>query len=268
LNSKICIIGCGWLGFPLAKKLIEQGYQVNGSTTSEAKIELLKNAHIHPFLIRLSSEGIEGNLQACLSNCKTLILNIPPGLRKDPKSNYIQKMKCLLESIETSSIEQVLFIGSTSVYDDDDTFSRITENSPTSNSERALQLLQVEALFQNNKNFKTTLLRFSGLFAEDRHPAKFLSGKTQVKNPKAPVNLIHREDCIAISSIIIEQHIWGELINASTSTLLTKKEYYTLACNTLQIPVPKFDNDTNSKGKVIDSSKLVQLLEYDFKVKL
>mgnify|MGYP003615968040 CR=1 FL=1 len=39
---KISILGCGWLGFPLAQKLIETGYEVKGSTTSESKLEALK----------------------------------------------------------------------------------------------------------------------------------------------------------------------------------------------------------------------------------
>lgn len=30
----ISILGCGWLGLPLAKKLVENQWIVNGSTTS------------------------------------------------------------------------------------------------------------------------------------------------------------------------------------------------------------------------------------------
>ena len=50
---KISILGCGWLGFPLAKKLIEIGFEVKGSTTSENKLALLKSNNIEPFLLRL-----------------------------------------------------------------------------------------------------------------------------------------------------------------------------------------------------------------------
>jgi nucleoside-diphosphate-sugar epimerase len=268
LDSKICVIGCGWLGFPLAKKLIEYGYDIHGSTTSKDKIELLENADIHPFIVHFSAEGIVGNIKDSLANCQTLIVNIPPGLRKHPEHDYVQKMTHLANALEESSISHVLFIGSTSVYDDDETIPVITERSPTSNSEIALQLLEVEAIFQKHKKFKTTVLRFSGLFAEDRHPAKFLSGKTALKNPNAPVNLIHRNDCIDIILQIIKQDVWDEIFNASTSGHPTKKNYYTSICKMLQIPIPEFENNTLSKGKVIDSTKLVQLLNYDFKVKL
>ena len=32
-ENKIGVLGCGWLGFPLAKDLIKQGFKVKGSTT-------------------------------------------------------------------------------------------------------------------------------------------------------------------------------------------------------------------------------------------
>ncbi|MCK8479114.1 NAD(P)-binding domain-containing protein [Psychroserpens algicola] len=268
MNPKICIIGCGWLGFPLAKKLIESGYNIHGTTTSENKIEHLKNADISPFLIRFSPEGISGNLKACLSNCQILIINIPPGLRQNKELDYVQKMKHLLFEVETSSIENVLFIGSTSVYDDDITCPVITEDSPTSKSKIASKLLDVEGQFQKSKHFKTTILRFSGLFAEDRHPATYLSGKTQLKNAKTPVNLIHRDDCILIILKLIENQVWNHIFNASTTPHPCKKDYYTSVCRRLEMPIPEFDNSSMSKGKVIDSTKLVQLLNYNFKVKL
>ena len=160
------------------------------------------------------------------------------------------------------------FVGSTSVYDDDENYSIITETSPTSNSKTALQLLEVEALFTTNKNFDTTVLRFSGLFGGDRHPATFLSGKSNLKNGDAPVNLIHRDDCISIIVSILQQHLWNVVFNASTTTHPSKKAYYTSVCNTLGIPLPEFNNPAVSKGKIIDSKTLIQLLDYNFEIKI
>ncbi|WP_298893367.1 NAD(P)H-binding protein [uncultured Psychroserpens sp.] len=268
MRHKICVIGCGWLGFELAKQLLENDYQVNGSTTSEDKIPKLEQANITPFIIQLSLEGVIGNIEACLDHCEILIVNIPPGLRKNPEHNYVQQMIHLVKHIETASVKHVVLIGSTSVYDDDETCPIITEDTPTSKSKTASKLVMVERLFQQNKNFDTTLLRFSGLFAEDRHPARFLSGKQNLKNADAPVNLIHRNDCIGIILSIIKQQAWSTTLNASTLPHPTKKAYYTSVCKAMNIPVPEFDESIKSKGKYIDSQKLVRVLNYDFKVKL
>ncbi|WP_321539617.1 NAD(P)-binding domain-containing protein [Flavobacterium piscinae] len=47
--KQISILGCGWLGMPLAKHLLQKGYSIKGSTTTETKLELLQNEGITPF---------------------------------------------------------------------------------------------------------------------------------------------------------------------------------------------------------------------------
>ena len=46
--TKISILGCGWLGFPLAKALLSKGLSVKGSTTSSEKLATLEKAGITP----------------------------------------------------------------------------------------------------------------------------------------------------------------------------------------------------------------------------
>ena len=47
------LLGCGYLGFPLALNLLQMGYNVKGSTTTPGKIQQLKKAGIIPYLINL-----------------------------------------------------------------------------------------------------------------------------------------------------------------------------------------------------------------------
>ncbi|RYE24983.1 MAG: SDR family NAD(P)-dependent oxidoreductase, partial [Sphingobacteriaceae bacterium] len=58
-NKKISILGCGWLGLPLAKLLVAKGWQVKGSTTTFEKLNLLQEAGIEPFLIRAEAETLQ-----------------------------------------------------------------------------------------------------------------------------------------------------------------------------------------------------------------
>lgn len=266
LKQNICVIGCGWLGFPLAKSLVNKGYIVKGTTTSLEKVSKLKSNNIDGFLVQFSSEGITGSIEKCLSDCDTVILNIPPGLRKNPEANYVKQMQNFIPFLEASTVKNIVLVSSTSVYDDDESFPVITETFPTSN--KSNQLITVETMFQTNSNFNTTILRFSGLFNEDRHPASFLSGKQNIKNPKAPVNLIHRKDCIAIIESVLEQNIWNETFNIATTPHPTKQSYYTSICKTKNLALPCFDDTQISQGKIIDSSKLIHVLNYEFQIKL
>ena len=102
--TKISILGCGWLGLPLAKTLIKNGFSVNGSTTSVDKIPILKNIGISPFLLTLESTKVSGEIDAFLGDSTILIVNIPPKLRADNKENFVAKISLLLPFLEKSSI--------------------------------------------------------------------------------------------------------------------------------------------------------------------
>lgn len=266
---KISIIGCGWLGLPLAKYLIDEHHAIKGSTTSIDKLPYLKSVGIDAFYLEVTEEGVKGDIEKCLSQSEILILNIPPSLRNQPENNFVKQMRFLIPFIETSTIEKVLFISSTSVYGDDESIPTITESTiPNPDSESGKQLLEAETLFQKNPHFETTILRLSGLFGDNRHPAKHLSGKTTIKNSDAPVNLIHLSDCIRIVSKILQNSIWNETFNAATTPHPSRKVYYNAVCKAMNLPLPQFEMTSNTRGKLIDSKKLARLLNYEFQVKL
>ena len=119
--TKISILGCGWLGLPLAKALTANGFSVKGSTTSAEKLSVLENSGIKPFLISLESKNVSGEMDAFLNESSILIIDIPPKLRGDNAESFVDKIAFLIPFIEKSVIEKVLFISSTSVYRDDNT---------------------------------------------------------------------------------------------------------------------------------------------------
>ncbi|MFV8356413.1 SDR family oxidoreductase [Flavobacterium sp. XS1P32] len=261
--TKISILGCGWLGLPLSKALVKNEYLVSGSTTSIEKIAVLENAGIEPFLIVLSENKTIGNLTEFLADSEILIIDVPPKLRGSETENFVSKIKNIIPFIEKSAVQKVLFISSTSVYNDDDAF--VTEETiARPATESGKQLLETEQLLQNNINFKTTILRFGGLIGEDRHPVKFLAGRENLENPNAPINLIHQEDCIGIINAILSQQVWGETLNAVTTYHPTRAEYYTQKAVELNLALPKFTTDSNSNRKIILSDYLETVLKYTF----
>ncbi|HSN47930.1 MAG TPA: hypothetical protein VLR29_04135, partial [Flavobacterium sp.] len=137
-----------------------------------------------------------------------------------------------------------------------------TELNPDTESGR--QLVQAEQLMQSNPNFKTTILRFGGLIGEDRHPIKFLAGRTNLENPNAPINLIHQDDCIGIILKIIEQNSWNETFNAVTPFHPSRKEYYTQKAIEFKLALPEFNSENLTFGKTISSSKVETILGYTF----
>lgn len=261
--KQISILGCGWLGLPLAKSLLKKGFSINGSTTSVEKIAVLEKAGISAFQINLFEDRIEGNLDLFLSNSDVLIIDIPPKLRGDSKENFVTKIQNIIPFIEKSSVEKVIFVSSTSVYSDDN--SIITEETiPNPDSESGKQLLEAEQLLQSNSNFQTTIVRFGGLIGEERHPIKFLAGRKNIENPEGPINLIHQVDCIGIIEAIYETNSWQETYNAVTPYHPIRKEYYTHKAIELNLPLPEFDESKISIGKTILSKKVIETLNYNY----
>jgi nucleoside-diphosphate-sugar epimerase len=261
--TKISILGCGWLGFPLAKALLENGFSVNGSTTTTDKTSLLENAGITPFLIELGGNEINGNIDEFLEESRILIINIPPKLRGNSSENFVFKIKNSILFIEKSKIKKVLFVSSTSVYSDKDTV--VTEETvPNPDTESGKQLLECEKLLQDNSHFETTILRFGGLIGEDRHPIHFLAGRTKIEIPDAPINLIHQEDCIGIILKIIDRNCWGETFNAVAPFHPSREEYYSQKAKEYNLELPIFVTSKPSVGKTILSDKLENVLKYQF----
>ena len=270
--KQISILGCGWLGFPLAKSLLEKGFSINGSTTSVEKIAVLEKAGIHPFLVSLSAvevlEETKISIENFLKNSEILIIDIPPKLRGDSNENFVAKIQNIIPFIEKSSVEKVIFVSSTSVYSDDN--SIITEETkPNPDTESGKQLLEAEHLLQSNSNFQTTILRFGGLIGDDRHPIKFLAGRKDIENPEGPINLIHQIDCIGIIEEILKQvqnDKSSEIFNAVAPFHPTRKEYYTQKAIELNLPLPEFDESKTSIGKTILSNKVESILNYKFEI--
>ena len=248
-------MGCGWLGFPLAKSFIQEGYSVYGTTTSKEKLEILENEGIHAFQITLSDTEIQGSITKFLNSCETLIVNVPPKLRgKGPKVSYVGKMQVLLEHIKDSTIKQVVFVSSTSVYGD--TQYRVTEEiMPVPTSESGKQLIECEQLFKHQTKIDPTIVRFGGLIGPNRNPVTMLVKKKFLIDGTAPVNLIHLNDCIKILVAIVKEDQWGETFNAVHPNHPEKQHYYGAKAKSEGLELPFYETSNHKTYKTIDSYK-------------
>jgi nucleoside-diphosphate-sugar epimerase len=261
---KISILGCGWLGLPLAKALLEKNHVVKGSTTSEEKLDLLNASGIEPYIISLTSNDVEGNIEGFLHQCEILLIDIPPKLRGANSENFVQKIERLIYFIIRSKVEKVIFISSTSVYaDDNTTINEGTKANP--DTESGKQLLAAEKMLQHQVAFKTTVIRFAGLIGDGRHPIKSLAGRN-ISNPEGTINLIHQDDCIGIIESIVDQNIWGETFNAAAPYHPLRFDYYSDIARQLGLAMPTFNSGERSSGKIISSEKLVHVLNYTFQM--
>jgi len=248
LKKVISILGCGWLGEPLAKKLIETGYVIKGSTTTPDKIDRLASLGIKTFLIDL--DVLDDSIGDFLDS-EILIIAIP--------SKNKDSFRKLIFQIERSRIQKIIFISSTSVYENSNNI--VTEVS----SVKDTSLVEIENLFKINRHFQTNVIRFAGLMGYDRKPGNFFPVGKKIPNPDGYVNMIHRDDCIGIITNIIKKEIWDETFNACADTHPTRREFYTSAAIELGKDRPKFEESNLSEYKIVSNQKLKTILDYQFK---
>nr|WP_299382654.1 SDR family oxidoreductase [Allomuricauda sp.] len=246
MSKSIGVLGCGWLGFPLAKSLLQKGNRVFGTTTSEDKLHQLEMAGITGYQISLSETRIAGDIQNFLGAIEILIINLPPRLRGSNGENYVAKMKLLSAALDQSPVQKILFVGSTSVYGA--AKGEVTEDTvPIPTTESGRQLLETEKWLVSNQKVDTTIIRFGGLIGPERNPVTMLSGKKGLQNGNDPINLIHLNDCIHMITIIIEQGYWGQLFNGVYPNHPIKREYYTQEAKNLGIPCPEYITDLDKE---------------------
>lgn len=263
MNNTIGILGCGWLGLPLAKSFIKDGYTIHGSTTSEEKLTALKNEGIQAFKIKLSEASIQGPISDFLANLETIIINVPPRLRDKNPENYVAKIKLLSAQLAKSTVKNIVFVSSTSVYGDLDGI--VDENTfPKPVTPSGIQLIASEKLVKD-LDLQSTIIRFGGLLGPSRHPINMLSGRENLTNGNAPINLIHLDDCIGILKAIVKNNWWNEIINGVYPYHPTKQEYYRLQAKKRGLIAPEYKSSTISSGKKIITTNPIITNEYNFK---
>lgn len=247
MKEKISILGCGWLGKPLALSLIKQGFKINGSTTSEEKLGEFQEIGITPFLI--SIDYLTHNILAFLES-EILIVALP--------SKDIEGFRNLIGQIQKSPVKKVIFISSTSVYGNSN--KMVTEESETLPS----ALTTIEMLFKSSSYFETTIIRFAGLFGYNRKPGNFFKNGRKIPNPGGFVNMIHQDDCVQLIEKIIEKNAWNQIFNGCADTHPTRRDFYTKCTLDIGIEFPEFEEVTETQQKVISNKKSKEILDFKY----
>jgi nucleoside-diphosphate-sugar epimerase len=257
-------MGGGWLGLAVAEKAMERNHSIKVSTTHKEKSTLLKKKGFDAAVVEVSEFDINGE-NDFFNDVKLLIISIPPGLRKNPNRNYIAVIEQIINKIELTGIEKVIFTSSTSVYGNQ--AETITEESELlGTTEAARQIIAVEKKLLEHKQFESCILRLGGLVGPNRHPIFTLSGKKNIPNPLSPINFIHQQDAVSIILHIIENWQGNQAYNAVTPFHPTRINYYSEMAKIAALEAPAFEKSGIVRG-IVSANKVRKDLNFKFLVK-
>ncbi|MDX1590526.1 MAG: NAD(P)H-binding protein [Balneolaceae bacterium] len=261
----VSILGCGWLGFPLAQYLVNEGVKVKGTTTSPEKVPLLLQTGIEAYKIQLPEE-INSSDSEAFWNADVLFLNIPTsaGDGSDQSDSYPDLIKEVADRAKKGGIPEIIFTSSTSVYSSTGGITTEKDAKPGSAARPSGEaLLKAEdAIIQSGLDY--LILRLGGLYGYDRHPVKYLAGKKNLPDPLKPVNLIHREDCIQIIHILLNKKIKNEIYNVVSDGHPPRNELYTSAAKHWDLPEPEFKDTPKKNFRIVSNEKLKRDLQITF----
>jgi len=261
--ATVAILGCGWLGLPLAKVLLAQGYRVVGTTTSPEQLPLLAAVGIEPHLLQLGpdfSAADEARLTQLLQQANILVLNVPP--RAAVAGGYPQLLRPVHRAVAAARLQAVVFVSTSGVYPEEP--RRMYETDAISTRDVASDVLRTEGHFvPRYGQWQSTVVRLGGLIGPDRAPGRFLAGRRDLPLGDAPVNLLHLTDAVGVLSTIINQNIWGHTLNVCALSHPPRREFYPAAARYLGLEPPTFRPEP-AGGKLIDSSRLRSLVPYQF----
>ncbi|MCC6758458.1 MAG: SDR family oxidoreductase [Candidatus Omnitrophica bacterium] len=257
--ASVSIIGCGWLGLPLAEILARQGYRVNGSTTTLEKIPVLQKAGIFPFLLQVDA-SVRGEGVKDFFDTDIVVITLPFRRSFTDPHDYRKQVDAVLA--QCKNVPSLIFTSSTSVYPDN-IGSAAEELDFKPDNERSKVLRQVEKHITARKGI---VVRFSGLYGGTRKIGAFLSGKKEFSGGDSPVNLIHQDDAVGILQKVIEQRekLAGEIFNGCSDAHPTKKVLYTAAAKKMNLAPPQFIEEKNSVKKIVVNEKVKKVLGYKF----
>jgi nucleoside-diphosphate-sugar epimerase len=255
VNLSVTIIGCGWLGLPLGKELSKNGYVVHGSVRNERKFDSLREANIKPFLFDLerSPELPEGIVEIT----ETLIICAPPLFKNEPH-HYREALDELLGQFSEEVV--VIFTSSTGIYPK--VAGNFVESFEFNSEQDSTVLLIAENAILHSKN-EHVIFRLGGLVGPNRHPIRYLQGRTNVKNPDGPINFVHQGDCIRAISEAIANGTMRGTFNLVYPSYPSRKNYYTEAANHYGLVPPTFSQEVSIQ-RTISSEKIIRDFSFLF----
>ncbi len=260
----LSVLGCGWLGFPVAQRLVLNKFTVKGSTTTDTKLKLLRQNGIEPYHIQLPGSLSDATVET-FWDTDILFLNIPPGRRNREKpKQFPSVVGQVIEKCISKKKLWLIFASSTSVYPENGgiTFEQDAKKGSASSMSGEVILEAEDLISQSGLDY--TILRFGGLYGYGRHPIHHLSGKNNLNDPLKPVNMIHQTDCVNIVEEIIHQNRRNEVYNVVSDGHPPRNAFYQAAADYFKIPAPVFIENGGKDYKIVCNKKLKHDLMYTF----
>lgn len=247
----IGILGAGWLGLPLARALLAAGKQVAVTVSSAEKAARLQGERIAAYPLTISAHMSD----AWPIPCESLVICVPPSKTDD----YPQAVAKACALAKANGTRRVLFVSATSVWE----AGQQEGEEPQPRHARGERMLAAEQAVLTAGFEAVMIVRPSGLYGPDRHPGRFLAGKT-LDGGAQSVNLVHLDDVVAACMLLLERGKDGDVFNLSAPVHPRREQFYPFAARQQGLPVPVFIEPAG-EFQPIDGQLICQQMGFNYR---
>src|SRR5258705_7750008 len=217
---RVLVVGCGYVGKPLAEALAAQNHEVFG--VARAAVSFTAN------VTALACDITRAEDVARLPVQYDWVINTVSSTRggaEEYRSVYLKGTQNLLNHLRFA---QYVFTSSTSVYAQSDG-SVVTESSPAEPTSATSRILrEAEQLLLSSRRL-VIILRLAGIYGPGRGHLflQFLRNEARLHGEGGRfLNMIHRDDAVDAIIRALQHGPAGEIYNVADSEPVTEREFF------------------------------------------
>ena len=260
---RVLVVGCGYVGRPLAEKLATAGHHVFALSRTPPEVQ----GRIVPIVCDITRAGEVKRLERSYEVVINTASSSKGGV-EEYRSVYLEATRNLLGHLQ---FEKYIWTSSTSVYAQTDG-SVVTEKSLTEPIAETSQVLREteELLLSTSQGL---LLRLAGIYGPERGHLfqQYLRGEARIHGDGARwLNMIHRDDAVGAIIAALERGRAGEIYNVSDNEPVSEREFFVWLARQLKRDLPPTISESQRTGrkrgvtnKRISNLKLREQLGYE-----
>ncbi len=235
----IAIIGCGYVGYAVAKYWKQNSdLVITATTTTPAKVTRLEEVANKVEIVE--SSDVEA-LKSVLQNQDVVLLSVGPKSRDGYEETYLKTAENIVSVLrEIPTVKQLIYTASYSVYGDrnGDLVDEETPTAPSNPNGKILDKAEQILLSASGEKLGVCILRLGGIYGEGRTLLKIFSrafGETRPGSGEEPTNWIHIDDIVGAIEFARKQQLNG-IYNLVDGAHLSSKELIENLCKKYDKP--------------------------------
>ena len=264
-DKKALIVGCGYVGERVGRRLVDRGYTVWATSRRSERLAELAACGFHAVELELSAVG---RSELFDTSYDLVIYAVAPGRGGDAELAFRDGVGACLKRLAGAPPGRFVYLSSTGVYAQDDG-SEIDEETPAEacSGRQGLLLAGERGVIDASTIVPGVVLRLGGLYGPNRSPVDWCSDlawreRLAKGSREAYMNWVHADDAAEAVCLAGERGTSGEVYLVVDGTPVKRGDFYDYACEVAGQSRLELKSDPKSLAKRCSNRKAREQLGF------